>query len=146
MSDPITTGEEIKLVIDGLTLVVAAAVGFFGYRKFGIEKKKDRQAKAREKFGEYLQDARQNLPFMMEFWPPKAGTKKERITAYQLFVARVMWACEEAVVAFDSDDWKACINEQLEYHRAYFSTPRFHEHMRTLHPKLVTHLHTYGFV
>jgi hypothetical protein len=140
------TGEDIDLVIKALTLVVGTIVALFGIWRFTQEKRKDRRVLAREKFDDYLGDARDHIKYMMGFWPPKEGTSDEDILGYRLFIARVMWACEEALLAFPDDDWEECINEQLEFHRNYYRTPEFRRHMATLHPVLQEHLRNEGFV
>lgn len=136
----------IDIWVKIVSLVVATVVALFGILKFGAEKRKDRQELAREKFDRYLEDARNHIAFMSGYWPPTEGTPAEEILQYRLFIASVMWACEEVLVAYPSGDWIACVNEQLEFHRAYFATPEFRKHMRTLHPKLVAHLRKQKFV
>ena len=138
--------ETIKAITDILTLVLGVGGAWWAYRKFKQEKRKEREDRARTRFAEYLQDARRCVRFMDEYWPPNEGTPRRDKVAYRLFISRVMWACEEVLLAFDSADWKECVNETVEYHAAYFATPEFQRHMKTLDCKLQRHLAANGFV
>ena len=135
----------VKASIDLLTLFLATAGAIFGFYKFASEKRKDREAQAREKWREYLQDARRNVRFIDEFWPKEVSRSHDAV-AYHQFITRMMWACEDAVLAFNSPDWKECINEQLEYHHRYYSEDKFERHFKTLHRKLQRHLLKYKHV
>lgn len=135
----------VKAWIDILTLFLATAGAILGFVKYTSEKRKDREAQAREKWREYLQDARRNVRFIDEFWPTKLSRPLDAV-AYHQFITRLMWACEDAVLAFDSPDWKECINEQIEYHQRYYAEEKFERHFRTLHRKLQRHLLTYKHV
>jgi hypothetical protein len=134
------------LVIKIATLVISTVLGCLAIYRYTVEQRKWRQDAAREKFDNYLDETSKNAAFIMDFWRQREIHSPSRIVEYKLFVDRTLWACEEAILAYSSPDWIACIDNQLVYHEHYFRSPDFEKTVAALHPKLRTRLVELGYL
>lgn len=118
----------------GITMIVAIVGGLIAYYQITSQRKMQNEAltKQREMQGEaiaknlymkYLQDAMQRP----DFFEPNFGklTAQNRLVEYGLFVAHLLFSCEELLANAADPEWEETIRAQLLRHKDYLDSDHF---------------------